>query len=395
VTTPVLVSLLLLSDHGQGHVRDYNEAVGRAARLAGWEHRAALVKNWEATALPPDWEVCIDCPDLEHFWTRNLGYGKIAGSLARYLRERIVPLERPAILFVENLSTSTLILLWLALRQVPRERLALWLLIRFSLRTRGPAGVAGRAVLGALRRLLPAGGLQLLTDSQPLAEALEAYTGQPFTVMPIPHIDVEAGGEITNGSKEQVVAWWPGAPRAEKGLATMQALAQHTGGGAERLTLVVAAGAALTAVVGGPEVRFLPAGVDRATYRRTLSEADLILLPYAVEAYRERTSGIFVEAVAAGKPVVVPAGTWMAGELARHDLRELIVDWAAADLPAQLIRLAGDAKVRAKLAVMRTAYLREHGVEAYAAALRAVYARGQTSPLAPPLKGDGAAEYSG
>ena len=49
---PILVSLLLLSDHGQGHVRDYNVAVGRAAQLAGWDHRAALVKNWEATALP-------------------------------------------------------------------------------------------------------------------------------------------------------------------------------------------------------------------------------------------------------------------------------------------------------------------------------------------------------
>ncbi len=368
--TPVLVSLLLLSDHGQGHVRDYNEAVGHAARRAGWAHKAALVKNWEATALPPEWELAIDCPDLEHFWSRNLGYGQMARSLARYLRERILPLDRPAILFVENLSTSTLIVLWLALRQVPRDRLRLWLLIRFSLRERGAAGVAGRAMLGALRRLMPAGGLQLLTDSQPLAEALEAYTGRPFTVMPIPHIDVaEAGGRET-ALTGRVVAWWPGAPRPEKGLATMQALAQRTGGGAEGLMLVVAAGAALTAVAGGPEVRRLPSGVDRATYQRTLAEADLILLPYAVAAYRERTSGIFVEAIAAGKPAVVPAGTWMAGELARHDLRELIVDWAAAALPAQLIRLAGDEHVRGKLAAMRAAYLREHGVAAYAAALR-------------------------
>jgi len=65
----------------------------------------------------------------------------------------------------------------------------------------------------------------------------------------------------------------------------------------------------------------------------------------------------------------------------------LIVDWAAADLPAQLIRLAGDAKVRAKLAVMRTAYLREHGVEAYAAALRAVYARGPALTPGPSPEG--------
>jgi hypothetical protein len=178
---PVLVSLLLLSDHGQGHVRDYNEAVGRAAALAGWDHRAALVKNWQGTGLPPAWEVVIDSPDLKSFWRRNLGYATMARSLARYLRERILPLDRPAILFVENLSTSTLIVLWLALRQVPRERLALWVLIRFSLRTRGPAGVVGRAMLGKLSA--NAGGAAT-ADRQPAAGGGAADLRRPLWSCP-------------------------------------------------------------------------------------------------------------------------------------------------------------------------------------------------------------------
>jgi hypothetical protein len=69
---------------------------------------------------------------------------------------------------------------------------------------------------------------------------------------------------------------------------------------------------------------------------------------------------------------VVPAGTWMAAELLRHDLPELIVDWQAST--PRNWRLAADDAVRRKLAVMRAAYLHEHGVEAYAAVLQALYA---------------------
>jgi glycosyltransferase involved in cell wall biosynthesis len=51
-------------------------------------------------------------------------------------------------------------------------------------------------------------------------------------------------------------------------------------------------------------------------YRRLLFDADVVLLPYDREAYRSRSSGVFAEALAAGKPLIVPKGTWMAGELA-------------------------------------------------------------------------------
>ena len=50
-------------------------------------------------------------------------------------------------------------------------------------------------------------------------------------------------------------------------------------------------------------------------YYDLLERADIVLLPYTLENYHSQTSGIFAEALAAGKPVVVPRGTWMAREL--------------------------------------------------------------------------------
>ncbi|ACK67229.1 conserved hypothetical protein [Rippkaea orientalis PCC 8801] len=50
-------------------------------------------------------------------------------------------------------------------------------------------------------------------------------------------------------------------------------------------------------------------------YYQLLGEADLLVLPYDSTNYRIRTSGVLTEALAAGKPVVVPANSWLAKQV--------------------------------------------------------------------------------
>ncbi|MCS7010655.1 MAG: hypothetical protein NZL98_04750 [Anaerolineales bacterium] len=50
-------------------------------------------------------------------------------------------------------------------------------------------------------------------------------------------------------------------------------------------------------------------------YRDLVLGSDVILILYDRDNYYARSSGIFAEALVAGKPVVVPAGTWMALQL--------------------------------------------------------------------------------
>jgi glycosyltransferase involved in cell wall biosynthesis len=47
-------------------------------------------------------------------------------------------------------------------------------------------------------------------------------------------------------------------------------------------------------------------------YFQCLGAADGVLIPYVGSIYRRRSSGILAEALAAGKPAVVPESTWMA-----------------------------------------------------------------------------------
>lgn len=55
--------------------------------------------------------------------------------------------------------------------------------------------------------------------------------------------------------------------------------------------------------------------LSESDYAELMRVLDIVLVPYRSAGYVEPTSGIFAEALALAKPVVVPAGTWMAREL--------------------------------------------------------------------------------
>jgi glycosyltransferase involved in cell wall biosynthesis len=64
-----------------------------------------------------------------------------------------------------------------------------------------------------------------------------------------------------------------------------------------------------------PGVEIVEEVLSRERFLGALAAADFVVVPYQAEAYRYRTSGIFAEAVALGKPVITTRGSWMAGEL--------------------------------------------------------------------------------
>jgi glycosyltransferase involved in cell wall biosynthesis len=59
----------------------------------------------------------------------------------------------------------------------------------------------------------------------------------------------------------------------------------------------------------GPDVRLVNGSLTTAAYYQLLQEADVVLLPYSPDFYGHCSSGIFAEAMAMGKVIVVPAGT--------------------------------------------------------------------------------------
>jgi len=64
------------------------------------------------------------------------------------------------------------------------------------------------------------------------------------------------------------------------------------------------------------EVEVLSSPLTVEEYRNLLLSGSVSLLPYDAESYYARSSGILVESLTAGIPVVVPAGSWLADQIA-------------------------------------------------------------------------------
>jgi hypothetical protein len=80
---------------------------------------------------------------------------------------------------------------------------------------------------------------------------------------------------------------------------------------------------------------------DRDEYKQRLAELDIVMLPYDPQIYRNKTSGVFAEAVGLEKVVVVPEGTWMAQLVAAHDIGVVYQDYTSEGLARGLERAAG------------------------------------------------------
>ena len=63
------------------------------------------------------------------------------------------------------------------------------------------------------------------------------------------------------------------------------------------------------------ELVLLPEPLTTQEYFSTIAQSDIMLHPYRAESYRYQSSGMFAEAMALGKVVIVPGNTWMSSEL--------------------------------------------------------------------------------
>lgn len=64
---------------------------------------------------------------------------------------------------------------------------------------------------------------------------------------------------------------------------------------------------------GDAQVELVYGPFDSAAYQALLHRMDIVLIPYNSLNYSARSSGVLMEALSLGLPVLVPAGSWMAG----------------------------------------------------------------------------------
>ncbi len=240
--------------------------------------------------------------------------------------------------------------------------------------------------LAALQQAAPGRCLRLVTDSDGLAKEYRQWTSLPIEVLPIPHTATGKAGEGDAGvppKKEGRLRFIiMGDAREEKGVPlvalALAQLAQRPDFGTMEFVLQAFIGSRHHVAMepfldafrqleqAGENVTLIDRALDEAAYHAFLTSADVVLIPYQKTAYFSRTSGIFTEAVANGKPVVVTEGTWMSGQLGDSGAGVLCADGSAESLAEAILKVRDSYPVlRENVLKLREGYLAYHNPDSF------------------------------
>jgi glycosyltransferase involved in cell wall biosynthesis len=371
-----------------GHHFEYDRSVAAAAAAAGYLPRVLGHRE-----VRPDIRAVLPVEPAfrRDIWGRH-PKARRPGGLADYLRCNLdhladlraalrgAPLPPGSVLFAHMITPKQLFGLALQVLATPAAcGIETILLLRYQ-----PRMYATRAGSAALRLIEWAARhgrrVRLASDNARLASRLGRLTRLPVEVLPIPHAYPAGWAPAHPAIPPRRPGWLRfvslGNARDEKGfleiLAAIRAMATAPGGLAG-LEFVLQAndpdnrvGAAIRAFAGDlPEgVILLDQALPSAAYHALLASADVVLVPYWQSIYEARTSGVFLEAVAAGKPVIATRDTWMADELAAHGAGLLIEDRSVSDLIRAIREVTREhVRMAAAAAGGAAACLRAHNAE--------------------------------
>jgi glycosyltransferase involved in cell wall biosynthesis len=169
------------------------------------------------------------------------------------------------------------------------------------------------------------------TESQSMVDHYSALSGTSVDLVPVP-IDGRRYRDLTpQAANRPVTIGFFGQARLSKGFqllpqvverilattgARLQIQAQIGEFDADHDAPIAAALGRLRALA-GTRLELVEGSIPYEEYLNRLFSADIILLPYDPQIYQDSASAVLVEALAAGKVVIVPARTWMAREASR------------------------------------------------------------------------------
>lgn len=364
-----------------GHSLIYTQHIEKAVMHNLWIFKALVPKKAVLPSLSPNWVNQINCPTVRH-WYEYIEKKKYRRPKKRVRAKerlfyyislyRLIKKEMKAhpksrfFLFFEAFAQTDIALITHLLKWLPAKRMTIGLVHRYQSSTLGKD--VQRYQKHHEKILKSKAQLRLFTDSDLLKKDLEPYFNYPIDVLPIHYIESDLYSP--KGLESVVTAWWPGLVREGKGLKIINEYLASESTKNQYIKLVLSEECSANKKDSGPQTHFVAKHLSREDYLKWLQNSDVILLPYNDPHYQKATSSIFIEAVMAGKMPLVYPNTWMAYELTKHHLKELISSWDSNLLSQEILDKVNDSKIREKLEKMRKAYVGFHHLNAYALKLK-------------------------
>lgn len=324
----------------------YHKAIQQLIQQTEWEHHALVPKTCAIPALPEKW--------IPFFHGKNeRPFLQTMNRFLDFSRAFLKSRKKERIFFLESFNTADFAAFTFASLFFAKKRDTLWVLFRQNTSLLPCKGKVHACCMKLLRRKR----LNTFTDSELIQKDFAQKFGLALHTVPVPHADYAF--QQSNSPKKILTAWWPGEPHKSHGMEEIQRLLFTDDPGASHFTFFLSR---KTPLREPPALRFqiLPDILPRELYNHFLFQSDVVLLPYDPAVYQARTSGIFIEAIIAGKIPLVKAGSWLAYELKKYDLEELIVEWDNPSFFSHIFALAQQTSIQQKLKKMREKYLSIH-----------------------------------
>lgn len=366
--SPVFISLIPNLMGGEGHIIPYHISITEATKILGWHHEVVYSPEKNLPDLPDNWHGELRGNKLEikaNFWDKLQQIKVFSDSIQSYLRAKLFDNQssQRQIIFIERFIHLQLLALWLSVLFLPKDNLYIWVLYRHNFHQHKTKFVY-KLLNKLLKKLVKPNHFRLFSDSELLANSMAKYFKESFTVMPIPHTEFV---EKLPNDEDNIICWWAGPPRQEKGWQIVKKLSKCEIFDGDKFTLVAAKSTDLMTVNHGVKVILTDDNLPREKYISWLSKTDIMLIPYDAIAYQERTSGVFTESIIAGNIPLTMANTWMARELLKFDLDKLIINW---DNPQQvwqeINKIMKCEETQIKLKIMQKAYRDFHNLSNFA-----------------------------
>jgi hypothetical protein len=349
-----------------GHQYGYNLSLGRALAQVGWDHQAAIPIDNAIDQLPPGWIKSLNL-SLKHknknknIFQKFLLFKSGIFDLKKYFKTELFKKKNSEqVFFIESFSIWQFIVFCIAALNTPKGEASFWILFRY-----GPSILLRHVWLykGFIKvlRLRFGSNLKLVTDSELIALSLKQLIGFDFIIFPIPHTEAYTSiPPLTSTANSDLTLWWPGEPRLSKGLDIVRKISQMEVDSKHPMKLIVTKSSMIEPKAEGIEIELTENILTAEKFRNLFNRCDFVLLPYDKTIYAESTSGIFVEAIVAGKITLVSADTWMAYELNKFKLTELVIEWGDKNLFRRIEAIYLNPQIRIKVKKMQKAYSNYH-----------------------------------
>ena len=353
-----------LANENEGHYYEYLKSVIKASNINKWEIHNYIPKNSNIKETKNFYKL------LNHHSYSNLFNSKFLQPFKNFkIYKKILRTFKHSknthIILVDNFSPAQLLVLLLS-TIFSSNNYQLWAIHRYDPLESIFKGKVHKIIFKLFKKTIET---KLFVDTDLLLkQCIQHFKIIPI-LLPIPHTDNldKMKKKITHN--KSITCWWPGILRPGKGKEKIFFLLEKI---KENQNFKI-----ILSKIIKPELKiiynnliFTDYTIDRTKFSELMLNVDLILLPYDSKEYSIKSSGIFVESIFSGNIVLTTENTWMAYELKKYDLNELVIDWNSNNIENNIKALINDKNIVYKLKKMNQNYKKFHNIKNFANILK-------------------------